>query len=148
MFITMGVLGIAVAIGWYVAYRNRDRINLTFEELGFLSDGENADNVKPSMSFSQWRGLFKSGTTWGMIFGYMIALYLSWLPAYLEHERHLTIAKTGRVVSIPYLFGTIGMVLSRFVTDGLMARGVPPIKSRKWPVCAGLIGAAAFTIPG
>jgi hypothetical protein len=41
-----------------------------------------------------------------MLFGfmgviYMVWLYLTWLPAYLEHERHLSIARTGWVVVIP-----------------------------------------------
>jgi MFS family permease len=78
---------------------------------------------------------------------YMVWLYLTWLPAYLEHERHLSIAKTGWVVSIPYLFGTLGMLSSGYVADGLMARGMAPIRSRKWPICTGLICAAVFTVP-
>jgi MFS family permease len=87
-----------------------------------------------------------------MIFGnmgviYMTWLYLTWLPAYLEHERHLTIAHTGWLVSIPYLFGTFGMLSSGFVADGLLARGMAPMTSRKWPICVGLIGAALFTVP-
>jgi MFS family permease len=50
-------------------------------------------------------------------------------------------------VSIPYIFGTLGMLSSGFVADGLMARGMAPIRSRKWPICCGLIGAAVFTVP-
>jgi MFS family permease len=104
------------------------------------------------MTGAEWRGLFASRTTWGMIFGfmgviYMVWLYLTWLPAYLEHERHLSIAKTGWIVSIPYLFGTLGMLSSGFVADGLMERGIAPIRSRKWPICMGLIFAAVFTVP-
>ena len=57
------------------------------------------------------------------------------------------IARTGWIVSIPYLFGTLGMLSSGFVADGLMARGVAPIRSRKWPICTGLIFAAIFTVP-
>ncbi|MFP3624204.1 MFS transporter, partial [Burkholderia sp. SIMBA_051] len=50
-------------------------------------------------------------------------------------------------VAIPYVFGTIGMAGSGFIADYLLKRGVAPIRSRKWPVCVGLIGAAAFTVP-
>ncbi len=69
------------------------------------------------MAFAEWCGLFTKATTWGMIFGfmgviYMVWLYLTWLPAYLEHERHLTIAKTGWVVTIPHLAGTLSMLSS------------------------------------
>ncbi len=60
---------------------------------------------------------------------------------------HLTIVKTGWIVTIPYLAGTLGMLSSSFIADGLMARGVAPIRSRKWPICSGLIGGALFTVP-
>ncbi|SPB15669.1 major facilitator superfamily protein [Caballeronia novacaledonica] len=152
MFIIMGVLGIAVSIGWYIVYRNRKDMKLESHELAHLTEGEPAQRAERNMTFAEWRGLFGKATTWGMIFGfmgviYMVWLYLTWLPAYLEHERHLTIAKTGWVVTIPYLAGTLGMLSSGFIADGLMARGVAPIRSRKWPICSGLIGGALFTVP-
>ncbi|WP_287497724.1 MFS transporter [Pandoraea sp. CB10b_02] len=152
MFVIMGALGIAVAIGWYIVYRNRNEIALSQAERGYLASGELEDKRETRMTFADWRGLFAHKTTWGMIFGYMgviymVWLYLTWLPAYLEHERHLSIAKTGWIVSIPYLFGTLGMVGSGYFADWLMGRGVKPVTSRKWPICIGLIGAAAFTVP-
>ena len=154
MFIVMGLLGIAVSIGWYLIYRNRNEVQLESAEIAYLSEGEAVDASVPDrkMSGTEWRNLFASRTTWGMILGfmgviYMVWLYLTWLPAYFEHERHLSIAKTGWIVSIPYLFGTIGMLSSGYIADFLLARGVAPINSRKWPICVGLLGAAAFTIP-
>jgi sugar phosphate permease len=152
MFAVMGAIGIVVAVGWYLVYRNRGDVTLTSQELAHLSDGEAQQRAERRMTFAEWRGLFGKTITWGMIFGYMgviymLWLYLTWLPAYLEHERHLSIAKTGWVVSIPYLVGTVGMLCSGVVADKLMARGVAPIRSRKIPICIGLLGAAAFTVP-
>ncbi|WP_051888404.1 MFS transporter [Caballeronia sordidicola] len=152
MFIVMGVLGIAVSIGWYLVYRDRRNISLDSQEVAYLTEGEPEQRAERRMTMHEWRGLFRKSTTWGMIFGnmgviYMVWLYLTWLPAYLEHERHLTIAHTGWLVSIPYLFGTLGMLSSGFIADGLMARGMAPIRSRKWPICVGLLGAALFTVP-
>ena len=152
MFIVMGVLGIAVSIGWYLAYRDRRNIPLDSQEVAFLTQGEPEQRTDRRMTMREWRALFSKSTTWGMIFGnmgviYMVWLYLTWLPAYLEHERHLTIAHTGWLVSNPYLFGTLGMLSSGFVADGLMARGMAPMRSRKWPICVGLLGAALFTVP-
>jgi MFS family permease len=152
MFIVMGVLGIAVSIGWYLVYRDRRNISLDSEEVVFLTEGEPEQRAERRMTMREWRGLFRKSTTWGMIFGnmgviYMVWLYLTWLPAYLEHERHVTIAHTGWLVSVPYVFGTLGMLSSGFVADGLMARGMAPMRSRKWPICVGLLGAALFTVP-
>lgn len=152
MFVIMGTVGVAVSIGWYLIYRNRGERQMEPEEVRHLSEGEegHADNAK--VSFAEWRGLFAKRTTWGMILGfmgviYMFWLYLTWLPAYLEHERHLSIAKTGWLVSIPYAFGTLGVCISGFLADWLVRKGMSPVNSRKWPICVGLFGAAAFTVP-
>jgi sugar phosphate permease len=156
MFIIMGVFGIAVAAGWYAFYRNRNEVELTPSEMLYLADGGSSDDrsgkARPGLSFREWGGLFAYRTTWGMLFGfmgvvYMVWLYLTWLPAYLEHERHLSIASTGWVTSIPFIFGALGAVAGGYIADALMKRGMAPMRSRKWPICVGLIGAACFTIP-
>jgi len=152
MFIIMGVLGVLVSVGWYVVYRNRDQVVLTTEETAWLEDGATEAPKKSALSFAEWGMLLKQRNTWGMIFGfmgviYMVWLYLTWLPGYLEKERHISIAHTGWLVAIPYVFGTIGMASSGFISDYLLKRGMAPIRSRKWPLCVGLIGAAAFTVP-
>jgi sugar phosphate permease len=152
MFIVMGALGMAVAIGWYLLYRNRADISLTRDEVAYLDEGDQSAPGEGKPSLREWAGLFRQPNTWGMIFGfmgviYMIWLYLTWLPAYLEHERHLSIARTGWVVAIPYVFGTLGMATSGYVGDYLLSRGMAPVRTRKWPLCTGLIGAAVFTVP-
>ncbi len=151
MFLIMGALGVIVAIGWYLLYRNRSEVALTEPERSYLDEGRPAQ-VAPRQSFADWIGLFGNRTTWGMVLGfmgvvYMVWLYLTWLPGYLEHERHLSIAKTGWIVVIPYVFGALGMLCSGRVADFLLARGVGAIASRKWPMAAGLVGGAVFTLP-
>lgn len=150
MFIVMGAAGILVAIAWYSIYRDRREVPLTVDEIAYLEDGQPPDD-RP-MTAAEWRGLFRQRTTWGMIFGfmgviYMVWLYLTWLPAYLEQERGLPLATAGWVMTIPYLAGTFGQLSSGIVADALLARGLKPINSRKWPICIGLVLAAAFTVP-
>lgn len=152
MFMIMGGFGIAVSIGWYLIYRDRKNVTLSDREAAYLNEGASDTRVERKMTMSEWRNLFLTRTTWGMILGnagiiYMLWLYLTWLPAYLERERHLSLASTGWLVSIPYLFGTVGMLSSGFVADASQARGIAPIRSRKWPICIGLIGGALFTVP-
>ena len=151
MFITMGVLGIVAAVAWYLIYRDRRDVALDADEIAYLEEGQARAEERP-MTGAEWRGLFKQRTAWGMIFGfmgviYMVWLYLTWLPAYLEQERGLTLAKTGWVLIIPYIGGTFGQLSSGVVADALLARGFKPIDSRKWPICVGLFCAALFTVP-
>ena len=131
-------------------YRDRRVVPLTAEEIAWLEEGQPADDR--AMTGAEWRGLFRQRTTWGMIFGfmgviYMVWLYLTWLPAYLEQERGLPLATAGWVMTIPYLAGTFGQLSSGVLADWLLARGVQPINSRKIALCTGLVCAAGFTVP-
>jgi sugar phosphate permease len=152
MFAVMGALGIAAAIGWYLIYRDRRDVQLETDEIRYLDGSETTAQSDAPISFADFRNLLTQRTTLGLLFGfmgviYMVWLYLTWLPAYLERERGLSIATLGWVVAIPYLAGTLGMVSSGMIADWLLARGLKPIASRKWPICIGLICAAGFTVP-
>jgi MFS family permease len=152
MFIAMGAMGIVLSALWFLAARDRQHALLTAEETAYFDELGGPTAVVRKLSFAEWRGLFAQRTTWGIVLGfvgviYMIWLYLTWLPGYLELERHLSIARTGWVVSIPYLFGTLGTLFCGYLADYLLRRGVSLINSRKWPICIGLLGGAAFTIP-
>lgn len=139
MFMTLGALGIALAIAWFLFYR------------GAPTDPKSrARDTLSRVSFDEWRRLFAQRNTIAMIFGsagviYMIWLYMSWLPAYLEHEQHLSIAKTGWLAAIPYAAGTIGQLCCGWCVDFLTRKGASVSLSRKLPTCAGLILAAGFT---
>lgn len=151
MFVAMGALGVAVGVAWYAIFRDRNSVALTDDEIRYLQDGDIESTAAP-ITAAEWRGLFTQRTVWAMILGfmgviYMIWLYLTWLPAYLERERGLSLTSSGWIVAIPYLGGTLGMLSSGWVADALLARGLTPIASRKWPVCIGLIFAALFTVP-
>lgn len=152
MFLIMGLLGVAAALAWYALYRDRRDVALEPEEIDYLSGADRPANEDSAMTFAEWRGLFARRTTWGMLFGwmgviYMVFLYLTWLPAYLQQERGLSIAQSGWVLVIPFIGGTFGQLSSGVVADWLLARGLKPVTSRKWPICIGLVGAAAFTVP-
>ncbi len=152
MFILMGLAGIVLSIIWYAVIRDRKDVALTPEENSYFDDGIEPGASRRKFNVEEWLGLFKQGTTWGIIFGfigviYMVWLYLTWLPVYLEEERHLSTQSVGWIASIPYLFGTLGSLFCGFLADHLLRRGVSPINSRKWPICIGLLGSAGFTVP-
>lgn len=149
MFMAMGLFGIALSIGWYALARNHKDILLSDEESAYFEDSLGAEQT---FSFADLAGLMSQRSTWGMVLGfvgiiYMIWLYLTWLPVYLEHERHFSIKSAGWILSIPYLFGTLGSISSGYLADHLLKRGLSIINSRKYPICVGLLGGAAFTIP-
>jgi MFS family permease len=150
MFVCMGVVGIGVSLVWYAIYREPREVDLTADEKAYLSDGElptTADRV----TWADWKRLFAYRATWGMVLGffgevYMGWVYQSWLPGYLEIERHMSIPNTGWIAGIPFAFGVIGSLGSGWSADYLARRGVSPVNSCKIPVVIGLVGMAAFTV--
>ncbi len=149
MFIIMGVTGLVVAATFYAVYRNPAQSSLTEDERRYLADGETPTPRQP-ITLREWAHLFRFRTTWGMIFGfagtvYLLWIYNAWLPSYLQMERHFTIAKTGWVAAIPFVFGIVGSLSGGHLCDYLVRRGVPPMLSRKWPMVIALLGGSLFT---
>jgi sugar phosphate permease len=137
MFISIGLLGVGVAIVWYPAYRNRE-------------DQSGDKSMAQSISLVAWRDLFRHRIIWGMMLGfsgvnYTAWLYLAWLPGYLEAAHHVSLQRTGWLAAIPFLMGSIGMLISGFVADALVRRGANPLKSRKLLIVSGMICSAAST---
>ncbi|MBV8400120.1 MAG: MFS transporter, partial [Acetobacteraceae bacterium] len=116
----------------------------------YLTDAEGTAQPPP-VTLRDWQRLFRFRTTWGMIFGffgtiYVLWIYSAWLPAYLEMERHIGIAKTGWIAAIPFLFGVVGSILGGRLCDLLVERGFSTMNSRKYPMAGSLIGTAIFTV--
>ena len=100
-----------------------------------------------------WRdvaALARHPAVWAMtagLFGevYTSWLYQTWLPAYLEQERHMSVPRTGLIAGIPFLFAIVGSVGSGWLSGVLTKRGVSAIDGCRWPVVAGMLGMALFT---
>ena len=149
MFIALGIAGFVLAALWRLAARSHGSVSFSVEERAYFDE---VSTLEPKFSFAGLGGLLSQRSTWGVILGfvgviYMIWLYLTWLPVYLEHERHFSIKSVGWILSIPYIFGTAGNLSSGYLADYLHNRGMTLINSRKYPICVGLVGGAAFTIP-
>jgi sugar phosphate permease len=144
MFLLAGSVGILLAGVWWSIHRDPRDVRLTPAELAYLREGD--DNTSSGApSFAEWRRLFAHRTTWGMIAGffgtvYSLWLYTSWLPFYLEHERHMSVARVGVVAAIPYFFGVAGAVAGGWLCDFLTRRGWTPMGSRKVLVSSALCG--------
>jgi len=150
MFGFMGIAGIIVALVWYFVYRDPTATMLSAQEQRHLVDGDETGAAQ-RVTFGEWRRLFAFRTTWGMILGffgtvYLTWVYMTWLPGYLEMQRHMSIPKTGWVSSIPYLFGVIGSLFGGWLADRLVVRGLSPVNSRKYPIVVSLAGMAIFTV--
>ncbi|MDP9170465.1 MAG: MFS transporter [Acidobacteriota bacterium] len=150
MFLIVGAAGVVLAVVWWSVHRDPSEIALDPAEVRYLTEGdENATSRPPS--FAEWRQLFAHRTTWGMIAGffgtvYTLWMYTGWLPYYLEHERHMSVARVGIVAAIPYFFGCLGAVTGGWLCDFLTRLGWVPIAGRKLLVASSLCGISACTV--
>jgi sugar phosphate permease len=150
MFMLIGVPGMILSIAWYALYRDRREVSLNEVEKAYFPASDLPIH-RSSISFTQWLGLFRLRTMWGMMLGfgginYTVWLYMSWMPNYLEAERHLSIAATGTTAIIPFFCGGVGMLLSGVIADSFIRRGVPPITSHKIILVTGMTCSAISTL--
>ena len=131
-------------------HRDPAQVSLDPEEMRYLTEGDQTTVTRPP-SFAEWRRLFAHRTTWGMIAGffgniYALWLFTSWLPYYLEQERHMTVVQVGVVAGIPFLCGAIGAVVGGWLCDLLTRHGWTPIGGRKLLISSALCGIAVCTL--
>ncbi len=58
----------------------------------------------------------------------------------------MSVKGTGIAAAIPFAWGVVGGVLGGYLADILVRRGVSPMRSRKYPAAAALLGTAACTL--
>jgi MFS family permease len=147
MFIVMGLSGIAAAVLWFLIYRDPRVQVLSPEDEAYLRPNRQA---KSAVSVRQWSSLFRFRAMWVLMIGafctgYITWMYQTWLPAYLEMQQHISIAKTGFLASVPLLCAFFGALAGGYVSDRLVKGGMELIASRRVPLVIGLLGSAAFT---
>jgi MFS family permease len=148
MFIIAGLAGFGVAIAWLIFYRSPVDANIPASDSAIISADDGPDITH--IGFAQVLWLLKFPTSWGMFLGffgvvYIYWLFATWLPGYLETERHLSIHSAGLVSAIPLAAGFFGAVLGG-VISGALGRRMDAISACRIPVILGLLAAAIFTI--
>ncbi len=148
MFITAGLFGIVIAAVWFLLYRDVADVPMPPEDRAHT--GLDAAERTSGVTLRQWARLFKYRTIWGMILGsfglaYLLWMYFGWLPAFLETQYHVSIARTGILSALPFLGGICGALSAGYFSDMLAKRGFDPVTARKIPTTGGLAGMAVFT---
>jgi len=147
MFVVMGVAGVVAAGLWFLIYRDPKAQALGAQDEAYLRENRQA---KASVTLREWTSLFRFRAMWALMLGafctgYITWMYQTWLPAYLEMQQHISIAKAGFLASVPLICAFFGALAGGYVSDLLVRRGVDLIASRRLPLILGLLASAAFT---
>jgi MFS family permease len=148
MFILAGLAGFAVALAWFACYRSPAEAKIPAEDLAVI--GADDGPAIAQIGFRQVIWLLKFPTSWGMFLGffgvvYVYWLFATWLPGYLEDQRHLSIASAGVVSAIPLAAGFVGAVAGGLISRWLVRR-MDAVSACRLPVILGLAGSAILII--
>lgn len=153
LFIITGTIGIAWGIIWYFFYRDpADHAKVNQAELEHIEKGGGMGTGSvidpPGMNRAFGRSdileVFVHRKLWGIYIGQFCAgstmwFFLTWFPTYLVKYRGLDFLKSGFLASVPFVTAFGGVLLSGFVSDYLVKKGVSANVARKTPVITGLI---------
>lgn len=112
--------------------------------------------VKRLARISAWappyRQLLRNRRVWGTVLGLFGANYgwyflLSWLPYYLEKERHYTGDRLAFVGSLPFWAVAASSMAFGLFADALIRRGYEPGRVRQSIVSLGLLSCCCFILP-
>jgi ACS family D-galactonate transporter-like MFS transporter len=141
VFYTTGALGFLWMAWWLAVYR--------------APPADAGPRVFPKGGHAgiRWATLLKYRTTWGVMLGqagylYIYYVFATWLPGYLVLQRGMSTLTTGVVGMLPFLIGTLCVLLGGWAGDRLIAAGRRVTAVRKGFAVGGLLGATVSTIAG
>jgi MFS family permease len=147
MFVVMGVVGVFGALAWFKLYRDPAKTKLEPGDAAYLAENRAAE---APVELRNWGRLFRFRSMWGLMLGafcggYAVWMYQTWLPAYLEMQQHISIARTGLLAMIPLLFSVLGAWAGGWITDRMARGGMEIVASRRLPSIVGLLASGLFT---
>ena len=129
VFYVLGGGGMLVALAWFIYYRDfpHQHFGVNPEELKLLHAGAPPASLaaRPPVP---WRRILHSGDLWYLsmmyfCYGWVLWMYLQWLPTYLAEVRHFAQIKMGIGASLPLLAATFTNMAGGWISDAL---------ARKW----------------
>lgn len=154
IFVFLGVLGLILAVAFYIFYRRPDmHPSISDEELELIRTEEQKQDTGAAKV--PWLRLFAHRQIWGMMAGFFCVIwiwniFIVFLPLYLQEERGVTIAGSGWLAAVPYVGAAIlgitgGWVMTRYTKSS----GVDPLtaKRRVMSVAAVVAGVLICLIP-
>ncbi|ASB86879.1 MFS transporter [Bacillus sonorensis] len=151
LFIVTGAIGIIWGIIWYVFYRDPDRHpKVNKAELEHIEKGggivrreQGLKKEKTAFNWTHFKQVTSHRKLWGIYIGQFAVnstlwFFLTWFPTYLVKYRGLDFLQSGFLASLPFLAAFVGVLLSGFLSDFLVKRGVSAGVARKTPIIIGL----------
>jgi sugar phosphate permease len=154
VFYIFGAVGIVWAVGWYLYYRDypQDHSGVNQAELEVLAASGFTSKPKGKL-IVPWKRILRSRNLWFLssmyfCYGWVLWMYLFWLPTYLVEARGLSQIRMGFAASLPLLAATVTNMLGGWVSDHLAHRFADLRRGRLIVSMLGFALAGLSLIPG
>lgn len=149
-FVLFGFLGVIWSIFFFRWFRDKpsEHKDVNSAELALLAANER--NVE-SHGDVPWGKLIASRNVWLLWLQYFFLsypwyFYITWLPSYLQEDRHLSPAESARLAILPLFFGGLGCVVCGFISNRVALALGSVVRARQVLACTGFAGAAILLI--
>ena len=145
--ILVSILGLAWGMFFWPWFRNlpeeTSRVNLAERQL--IESGR-APREGVGHSEVPWARMRRTKSVWALclmygFLGFSGNFYLTLLPTYLKHHRHLSSDITGRLTSLPFALGVVACFAGGSLSDLVIRR-----RGKKWG--RRIVGAAGMSLAG
>jgi MFS family permease len=147
-FILLGVVALIWSVVWFAYFRDDPRTHprITPEELTGLPPA----TVVATRKSVPWGPLLKRMmpvTLTDFCYGWILWLYLNWLPSFFLHEFNMNIKKSALFAAGVFLAGVVGDTVGGFLSDHILRKTGDVGKARISVIVLGFLGSFCFMLP-
>jgi MFS family permease len=148
-FIIVGIISIVWALVWGLYFRddpNKHR-GVTSDEIASLPPYGSRKATGVKVPWSRLIGRMAPVTVVYFCYGWILWLFLSWIPSFFKGEYHLDLKKSALFASGVFISGVVGDTLGGIISDKLYARTHNPKIARCNMVALMMLLCAVSLVP-
>ncbi len=152
-FVVLAAIGLCWTLCWALAVTDKpaaqeEKCSPEILEANYRQPTVPSSNAPPLSFYLRQPVVIATGFSF-FTYSYVLYFFLSWFPGYLVISRHLDISRMSLLNTIPWILGTLGLLLSGVFSDLLCRACSDPLTARKLilipclvlaAVCVGLTG--------
>jgi len=147
-FIILGAVALIWSVVWFAYFRDDPRTHsqITPDELTGLPPA----TVVATRKSVPWGPLLKRMmpvTLTDFCYGWILWLYLNWLPSFFLHEFNMNIKKSALFAAGVFLAGVVGDTVGGLLSDGILKKTGDVGKARVSVIVLGFLGSFCFMLP-
>jgi len=154
-FVVTGALGLVWVVIWRSAVSTPEKTSWLPEpeRQRILAERGGGLAEVPDQGGIGYLGLIRCPTMWGLFISqgcmvYTVYLYLSWLPNYLQTQRHMSVMGSGLYTALPFLIASVVNIVANWIGDKALSLDAVHAGKRRYLVAICLIlTASGLLIP-